>query len=339
MKKAAVILGAGASYDVSNGSYASPDQWRPPLTSELFGDRAGDHFEQLMRRYPRADVLFQELYPLAATETLNLEQKLREYAGHSNAIVREAFKQIPPYLRDVLATCTDHYQGNSGCYTQLILGLLAHTNHDVAFIVMNYDDLLERALNRFDYNLYHYRALGDYILDDRPAKVFKLHGSVNWVAQMGVQPEGSWYSVLERLDLTQSLGQVEVRSGITNIATDIGNKLFYPVLTLPLANKTEGDLVAPRRHIEVLEAFLAECKKFLIIGTSGQDSDLIDILSRTVQVPDLLQFVSGSDVDTVASRFFEAIPPFQGAVRTELADRGLRDFLSVERGLNRFLRA
>lgn len=100
MKKVAVILGAGASYDVSNGTVPiTNEEMRPPLARELFDVR----FWQWRRYYRGAEVLGMELGRLAQRqeEPFDLEARLRDHAESSDVRTRRAFRDIPPYLRDV----------------------------------------------------------------------------------------------------------------------------------------------------------------------------------------------------------------------------------------------
>jgi hypothetical protein len=66
----------------------------------------------------------------------------------------------------------------------------------------------------------------------------------------------------------------------------IEREWLYPVMTLPLATKTPGDAVCPQSHLETLQAFLADCEKYLVIGTSGRDADLLHILSESPRIPE-----------------------------------------------------
>ena len=178
--KIAVILGAGAAHDVSNESRAVNPQFQPPLVEELFGDGARDHFSDIMDRYEGAGLLYDELFGLAKAGRLDLEAKLQEYASdEAPPTIARAFRYIPPYIRDVLAESGRVYGSNLGTYTQLVLMLLAHQPHQIAFIVMNYDDLLERALRRYDAPNFSFESLPDYVQGERQAQVYKLHGSTN----------------------------------------------------------------------------------------------------------------------------------------------------------------
>lgn len=83
MKKAVVILGAGASFDCWNGTGKANPLWRPPLARHLFGHyRTLPHntppqdFDNILRNYRGARVLAQELVPASVTDSaFDLEQR------------------------------------------------------------------------------------------------------------------------------------------------------------------------------------------------------------------------------------------------------------------------
>jgi hypothetical protein len=84
-----------------------------------------------------------------------------------------------------------------------------------------------------------------------------------------------------------------------------GSRL-YPLLTAPLAGKGHADFVCPREHIQAAQEFLQTCRKFLIIGTSGLDDDLLNFLNTSVtsQSRPYLHIVARDDVEAVAKRFY-----------------------------------
>ena len=91
---------------------------------------------------------------------------------------------MPPYLRDVLHKSSQSYVRTPACYLQLVEQLLAENPHEVLFLVLNYDTLLERAITMLR-PAYVYGAAGDYVRQDRQAKVVKMHGSFNWFRDIG----------------------------------------------------------------------------------------------------------------------------------------------------------
>ena len=71
------------------------------------------------------------------------EEQLRGYAQHGDQRIREAFKQVPAYLRDLLFAFSQQYTAVAGSYVRLAKRLLADAQYGVLFLSLNYDNLLE----------------------------------------------------------------------------------------------------------------------------------------------------------------------------------------------------
>jgi hypothetical protein len=248
--------------DVSDGSGKAAIAWRPPLTSELFGARARADFWDILTQYPDALTLYTQLFPLATGGTLPLEQKLSEFATHSNVNIRRQFKQIPAYIADVLHRSSYEYRLDKGVYKRLVHALLGEGEHRVLFLLLNYDTLLEQALTEFDSRL-SFKSLDDYVAHDRHALVYKLHGSVDWAVPIS-GADGRWVDRISKYPLEQlTANPVEILSdrSVFNGASNKSN-FWYPMLTLPLANKSQDDFVCPQSHVLSLRTELESCKKF-----------------------------------------------------------------------------
>ncbi|GAJ08050.1 unnamed protein product, partial [marine sediment metagenome] len=151
LSKACVVLGAGASYDVAGeGSPLINANFRPPLARDLFDINGHPDYWYVMQSYNGAAVLSQELAPLILSGEISIERELRRYAEHKDERIRQNFKHIPAYLRDLLFRASTEYTHVPSSYMRLIIKLLADYPHDVLFITLNYDNLLESALERFD---------------------------------------------------------------------------------------------------------------------------------------------------------------------------------------------
>jgi len=295
-KKVAVILGAGASYDCWNDTGPPADMhWRPPLARDLFGTRPA--FWDVLVRFNGARVLASELGELARGDAFNIEVKLREYAEHKDQRIRQAFKDVPLYLRDLISSVVYRYTANQhpGTHLRFVMNLLS-TGAEAAFIDLNYDPYLEMALTAFD-PLLLIRAIGDYTAQGRQAIICKPHGSIHWGVRMG--PSGlSWDEALKGFDPQQTRGEIVVEKSQSNsIGWSLNQALLYPVLTAPLAGKGHMDLVCPEPHLEALRTFLEDCRHYVIIGTSGQDEDLLAFLRevrRTSKRP-IAYYVSDSE--------------------------------------------
>ena len=174
--RACVILGAGASYDVAGlGSAIQRPELRPPLAKELFSIRGRKEFADVLGKYPGADLLTQRLAARITNDELSVENSLREYAYHQDPLIQEHFKHVPAYLRDLLYLTGNQYAHAPSSHDQLVIELLAEVPNDVLFIVLNYDNLLERAISRYN-SYWSFSTLPDYVAEDRSGKVVKLHG-------------------------------------------------------------------------------------------------------------------------------------------------------------------
>ena len=73
-------------------------------------------------------------------------------------------------------------------------------------------------------------------------------------------------------------------------------------------------MVCPTAHIQVAKDFLKQCRKYLIIGTSGLDEDLLALLDEAVP-PSLhptVQLVGLNDADQALQNFEKGVRAFQG---------------------------
>lgn len=339
--KACVILGAGASHDIYDaGSKILNLDWQPPLTVDLFDTGRHHAYLDVLHRYPGAEVLAQELAPLVSSGQASIEDALRHYADHPNSVIRRHFKQVPGYLRDLLFLASYQYTSVPSSYIRLVTELLAEHPHHLLFIVLNYDTLLESALNQFN-NEFQFNTITEYVDSDRTAKVVKLHGSINWFKSLGPFDKG-WFKQVDDYDIFKMIPENEILLAKTaNVCDYLGkeNVLYYPVITAPLAGKDISKAVCPPSHITVASRFLKDCQKFLIVGSSGLDKDLLSILDSALV--DLMKYyhvhIVGLDkgADDARSRFMEGVKAFRNRIPTkDVWSNGFRHYL--QNGLRSF---
>lgn len=109
---------------------------------------------------------------------------------------------------------------------------------------------------------------------------------------------------------------------------------LYPILTAPLAGKDPTHRVCPERHLFDAQIFLNSCNKYLIIGTSGLDKDLLELLDSAVPPKShpLVQIVDiGEGVDSIRDRFEEGVRAFRSnrAAPSDITyNVGFREYLS-----------
>ena len=110
MNKACVILGAGASHGVAGyAAGVNLAAWQPPLAKQLFDFKDKPQYREVIGQYPGADFLAQNIASKINQTGFDLETELRRLAEHDDEITRQQFKQIPPYIRDVIQRTTVDY--------------------------------------------------------------------------------------------------------------------------------------------------------------------------------------------------------------------------------------
>ncbi|MFH0896887.1 MAG: SIR2 family protein [Candidatus Bathyarchaeota archaeon] len=337
--KACVILGAGASSDIAgDGSSVILPAWRPPLAKDLFNIQGHPNYQEILAKYPGAAFLTQSLAPKISSGQISVENALRSYAEHSNALIRAHFKQIPPYIRDLIYCSSTRYTHDPSSYSQLIMDLLAEHPHELLFIVLNYDNFLESALTSFNPN-HQFDSINKYTSGYDHVKVVKLHGSINWFKQIAQdRHKYSWIDAVHRTDILTPFPENEifVIDSVTYTAeyrTTSGDRWVYPVLTAPLAGKNSSNAVCPRSHINELKQFLVNCHKFLIIGTSGLDEDLMILIDSALEYDlgaNLLVHIVdyGDGADKASSRFQQSVRAFNNRIDpTNVFKSGFREYL------------
>ena len=345
LPKACVILGAGASHDVAG---QNAGRAIPPLANELFSDV---YSERILRRYPEARFLASRLESIVLEGEQAIEDALREDKEHSDETIRQKFKEIPAYLRDLIFAACELHKGRPDPHIELVRRLLSDRPHQVLFIVLNYDDLLEIALRQYSSDRFHFSSVTSYFTDLQ-AKVIQMHGSINWFRRINLQSEQTKWGdeVLERdvfrdetfLDPDRL---VHIQRGIEDSRQiqryDNGKPyLIYPMVTAPVAGKTIDDIDCPVPLLEGAQRFLNDCNKFLIIGTSGLDGDLFELLNRGLKKgsPAPLVHVVGVDKVEAFDRFQKGVVEFRG--RLDPADSKFNDGFyqyAFGKGLDRFV--
>lgn len=328
MKKALIVLGAGASYDVwdensprlPNPNVSSlPDAehhlhtWRPPVAQELFDFAARpDFFTEIAQHYQGAKNLGLQLASRSESEAI--EAALREYADHPHPRRKRWFRDIPAYLRDLLYACTHKYVRLPANYITLFDRLIHDSNHEIALVILNYDTLAELALAQFGCR---FRGLDDYINQAAGVgPVIKMHGSTNWFVPIG---RGSWGKCVDNLDLDGiDKAQIQVIDEVEGRVRDYSPEgvFWYPVLTAPMAGKDEDEFVCPDAHLDALAEWAMDCSKVLIIGASGLDADLLRLLSGVLESPlrrhkgrklEAVQYVGGKKAAACRTRFSNSV--------------------------------
>ncbi len=321
-RRVAVILGAGASKDVAGRSpKVSPFDWTPPLAGELFSNPGNfRHVELILQKYPGAVTVRQLVMARTDGSSIQIEDELRRLSR--NELYASAYKHVPPYLRDYLYAVSHSHVTSPGNLIQLVADLM-DSDHEVAFVVLNYDTFLEQAIEGMQWNV-KFDSIDAYMNTGLPIQVFKVHGSVNWAVLMDARV-GDWAEAVEGYDLRLDNREIVI-FGPHDTIQDVNEAFqwYYPVLTAPLAEKSGSDLVCPPMHTEALNDFLSGCRKYLVLGTSGLDNDLLAQLAAHAAEPEIVHYVCGDGSQDARDNFERAIPRFRSLEPTSRHDPNLR---------------
>lgn len=305
-----VILGAGASYDCINKYHEEGYKleetlkWRPPLGNDILGSRK--NFREIYDLYPGAQIFSHAIN--ASSDIEEFFQKKWTQAIDKNDNVTLANLINTQYcFQHLFFVISQHYSKNIGSNNYQILLQQAHdytiqTGEEVAFITFNYDLLLEYELLKF-YAPNEQIDLSTYTRF--PIKIFKPHGSCNWVKNFknGVPNDIVSYLLKEKISLsnlkemlkeTIEINYFDYRKnekdrtnedlfiqGIENvirvhgIANCIGS---FPQLLIPMKEKDE--FVMPKEHEELMKDYLSKMTDLLVIGWKGQEATFLELLKK-----------------------------------------------------------
>jgi hypothetical protein len=329
---AAVIFGAGASSDcVDLPVEQIVAEARPPLTSGIFDPSFGQFFAP----YSDASMLVSTI-KAQLRDGLALEAILRDFSQAAALHRRAQFLQLPLYLRDLFTWVGNTYTPNPTNYSHLANELIANFER-VVFVTLNYDCLLEKVLSVPSLGG-PIRTLEDY---NRPRwSLSKLHGSVEWVRRSreilvptNIQGDARTSTYLGALtDLAYShmalddIFDPEVSMPQHRIMM-LEGYLYYPAIVVPVEGKY--GFACPVSIVQRLERDLEDCSSVLIVGASGKDTDLIDLLARHLGRVLNYHFVGrGTETPDAARRFNPAVAQLAQAPMSRIHDNGFTGFLA-----------
>jgi hypothetical protein len=340
-----VLTGAGASYDVVDcGKFPTGESWRrPPLADELFDFNRKPEYElKFLAHWHGANMLAGQL---AGMKGHSLEQRLFELAQHADEESRRWFKDVPPYIRDVIVASAD-WTRRPRNYDKICQILCREHRNDVTFLTLNYDTFLERAIGR------DFATQPSYI--DANPSVVKLHGSVDWWYPIGELRE-QYSAVIERFDPLHVGGVSPGHFSTVNL--DSHRKGYrsesywlFPAITAPLAGKDMSSFVCPSNHLDPAKGRLARCTKLLIMGASGVDGHVLELLEEHLSEKlQLVHFVGYSPkyssdhapeddpVRSMLARFRNRVTKLQAA-ESHVFHCGVSAYVDDPEGLDAFAR-
>ena len=297
--------------------------------------------------YREARFLASRLERVASIGEKAIEEALREDREHKDLEIRQKFKQVPAYLRDLIFIATREHIHRPDPHLELVRKLLSDNPHEVLFIVLNYDDLLEIALTQYSSARFGFSLLPGYVRDDQ-AKVIPLHGSIHWFKRFERTAGGSdWAHDVLKTDVLEEVEESDmlVAQGVSSTTSprDGGDSAYYlyPLVTMPVAGKTITDIRSPGSFMAVAREFLSDCHKFLIIGTSGLDTDLFEVINTGAQdtLPDPIVRVVGvkSKVTDTFKNLYEQVDYFEGRIDPDVSiyEKGFYNYV-FSAGLDEF---
>lgn len=312
-----VVLGAGASFDCANASSTTIEEWRPPLAADLFNISKRPQYEGILQQYHGANVLAADLAEQSLAGTLNLERSLRTYSRHDDDRLRHCFFDVPPYLNALITQVSRRYTKFHGTFVRFIISVLSDVPHYVVFVSLNYDNILEQALAKFDAR-FRFGELDDYV-NYPQAIVIKPHGSIDWGIRLPSQSKRSTYS--KRL-----IPEIPRDGFVPEMKKEMVRVDYYPALTAPLAEKTEHDFMCPISHLTTLTGRLPAVRKALFIGTSGWDHHVLRYLDGRLGTLKHYCVVAQDDAAEIRTRLVNSMSKL-GTAQCVLFSHGFREFV------------
>lgn len=285
-----VVLGAGASADAVNGTlHPFDDAMRPPLASELFGNRA------------RFNAIALQNYPQALPAILHLRQRV-VFGGNVEAELaklqagadgypsdRRAIAGIRFYLQEIIEECGRNTGGVG--FTNFVslvrqLDMWRHgSDEPVIYVTFNYDTLLEQACF-FALDRLTFESMPDYVADPR-VTLLKLHGSINWWHPIEEvwpdsrhgEPRG-W--IIDNIDSLTVLPMLIQRAPGAPLGEPVGTEhgpvrqLLLPAIAIPVERKPHFE--ADPAHEARLREVLPRIDKVITVGWRAQELHFLDLL-------------------------------------------------------------
>jgi hypothetical protein len=269
--------------------------WVPPLVPDLF-DATFPASQEVLPGYPLVNMAAADLR--SQDTAVAIEQTIRtRYRDSEHEHDQRIFRAILPYLQELLHRVTYSFTDFAHNYESLVASLLRL--NEVVFVSLNYDLLLDNVLTKIDP-----RATGlDWYVDPgRHWSLIKLHGSVNWARQTGVNSASVFTDPPADLELAD---EIVVRPGGDELWRLRGfsgargsftyGELQYPVLSVPIGQADE--LVCPREHVDFLQAKLAATQPLhlLLVGYSAVDREVLALIRDSERGVKTLTIVDRSE--------------------------------------------
>ena len=271
-----VIFGAGASFDSLGDKrpQSFKSDIRPPLANGLFEMRGP--FGPALTAFPQ----FRALIPqLRAAKNIEHELEVLRSEQDTDPYRAVQLNAIRYYLRQVITVCSQSFANETHGVTNYasLLERIRHwqvsSGEPVALVTFNYDTLLEDACHEvFEFQA---SSLHSYIANTH-YKVFKPHGSINWVRIVDNELEPTNEHVEHRLirlgkDLRLRPGQ-HINAGST-----MEGHYTFPAIAIPVETKSESEFEFPESHLKELRDAIRQTSRLLMIGWRGTEQHFLNL--------------------------------------------------------------
>lgn len=308
-----IIIGAGASFDSAPhnaSSQAKSNQWRPPLTQDLFSANAAWSTFSSARLKMHGDLLpvIERIRRDTQSESLEaallrLKMEIDEYPDRWRQLLA-----VQDWISKVIGVCADKWsQGlsHSTAYVDLVarVGDWGHKNKsDINFVTFNYDTLLENAIKLNLHEPLHFKDFDNYILGKY--RVFKPHGSIDWLQEVCFDSERKNIQEKPLSNTEKSSLRLHIGSFDGSVRTEEGKKTYANMraVSVPVATKNYSDFMLPPGHMDSLREAFRNTTALLVIGWAGNEEHFMDELSKnmTLSVPTLVVCGRGG-ADTISN--------------------------------------
>lgn len=290
-----VIFGAGASFDCADKTKSSVNkEYRPPLTSQIFSrqypleDRStpggiNSFKDSILNRHFFASSIGHEYNPNTSLEIYLSGLKISNYASD-----RKKYLALCIYLHDLFENISSRYLNASldNNYHSLLLKLRKTQFPRINFLTTNYDTIFDATLEKL--YTFVFQDLNDYLNFQGDGKTFnyiKAHGSINWSFLLNdqcIELRESDNIINGRINVNDDLMRSIESANLVKINHMIASgKIKFPAIAVPLG---KYKFISPVQ----VENFLGQklnVSHILIIGYSGRDNTIFDLLKKILTIP------------------------------------------------------
>ena len=282
-----VIFGAGASYDLVPSCRPEPNSQmavRPPLAAELFQQR----FTEWVKKFPKCIPIIPYLRSIAPGKTLEQELESLREEGKTDAERLRQLAAIRFYLQSVIWHCENQWEDFAAGITNYVtlldqLRRVRDENEPVLLVTFNYDRMIESALTSVNLSISEFK----HYIQNHAFKLFKLHGSVNWVREVenqviNISELNDWGVAYEMINMAP---EVKISDRFRIIDTrpkgKVNNVPLFPAIALPV--ETKLDFECPTDHLNCLHAHLGKVTKVLTVGWAAQEWHFLKLLKELLE--------------------------------------------------------